>query len=516
MSTNNSPDNLFGVSYGLDFGTYRSVLAYKETDEAPKIPSYRSVSQGGVPSLFWRTASGAEYVGDQVAEANGVIEDPIGVCASVKMQLNKPSISLNGHNYRPSNIAIQLVKRILSVSREALAQDFIDMEFDELVVGVPVRFNAAEKGEIFRIMEIATGGKRIRLVPEPILAAIANDYFQRRLGRVSRPMLVYDMGAGTFDAVLLMPNRKRTTENPHPYIALHPEGLHLAGDVLDEVMEDLLLEKVQKNPGLRSDVLKNKGHHDRRRLKLSARELKERLSSAESSSSMISGIDCGSGMVTVSREEFESRIRPLIAKTVTLSASVLERADLGPEPDIDILLVGGSTYIPLIRRMLSERFSWLAPGNIMQRFPEKAVALGAAIYAGEPELVIPKVAYGYAVTTIHEDVERLHVRIPANADLPKTEKAFYYTRFDNQSAVRFDVYEISSEEQNAMLDKSQGKRIQEYTLQHKFGKAVPKGTAVELTTSLTEDGLLTMEVDDLGVSGEKTRKTFSLTNNIAL
>ena len=170
--------------------------------------------------------------------------------------------------------------------------------------------------------------------------------------------------------------------------------------------------------------------------------------------------------------------------------------------------------------MLLQKFGWLTESDIQQRFPEKAVALGAALYAAEPKAVLPKVAYGYAVDTVSNGQKKLHVCIPPNAKLPMTIEGRYFTRFDNQSSVRFTVYEVDHGEQGAFLNIDEGKVLSAsegglaYHIEHSFGREVPLDTRVTLKVTLTPDGLLAMSVDDNGIS-PATVKEFNLTNSRA-
>lgn len=511
-------NTLFHTKWGLDFGTYRSMVAYTMNSEAPKTPQYRDENLGGVPSLFWRDENGNEYVGDQVSEREGRYHDPEGVCSSVKMKLQEDRITLYGKSYSPTEIAVRLVQRILEVSRSALQQEFVEMDFDEIVVGYPIRFNAADRGELEAILKTATNGKHIRLTPEPTLAALCNDYFSRRIGRRPKTTLVFDMGAGTFDCTVIRPVTNRTARNPHPYEELASDGSFIAGNRMDELMTELIVEKLRQNPGgIIMSVIENQRTASYKWLSQEfAREQKERLSEAEDGKIDfdVSYSGCGSsGKLTITRGEYEEKIRSEIQKNVDIAAQTLARAKLGEHPDVDILLVGGSTYIPLVKKLLEEKFDWIKE-NIMQRFPEKAVALGAALYAAEPEVIASKVMFGYAVEThiSSKNKNMLHVRIGADDELPKTVKGNYYTRYDNQRYVSFPIYEISHGKFDDLLELSDGTRAEDngevYEISHDFGRKVPVDTKVELTTTLDQNGVLTMIVDDLGISSETTKKTF--------
>lgn len=407
----------------------------------------------------------------------------------------------------------------MSVSQPLLEQEFIEMNIDKLVVGVPVRFNAAQRGEIESIVKEAIGGKSVRLAPEADLAAICNDYFMKRNGRkTERPILVYDMGAGTFDTVILQPNPNPSIDNPYPYISFNPNGSTIAGDLIDEMMEELIMDKIKANPGqLNLTILENKNHEDRIKLRTqTAKKVKEQLSDLDEVFFQVTGLECGVSMYCITREEFENKIRVQIQKTIDMAAEVAKQSGVWNNPNLDILLVGGSTYIPLIRKLLLTKFHWLDEKHIQQRYPEKAVALGAAIYAAQPEIVLPKVAYGYAVRTysIEKQKSMLSVTIPSNAKLPMTVKNTYYTRYETQKDVTFRIFEVEHGEQAELLEIHEGTQLndkgQEYELKHNFNQEVFKGTRVDLITTLNEDGLLTMTVDDLGIT-PFTTKTFTLT-----
>lgn len=467
--------------------------------------------------MFWRDKNGNEYVGDQVLERSDVIHDPEGVCSSVKMKLQEDRITLHGKSYSPTEIAVRLVQRILEVSRAALEQEFVEMDFDEIVVGYPIRFNAADRGELEAILKTATNGKHIRLAPEPILAALSNDYFCRRMGRRPKTTLVFDMGAGTFDCTVIRPVTNRTARKPHPYEELASDGSFIAGNRMDVLMTELIVEKLRQNPGgiIMSEIESQTTASYKWLSQKFAREQKERLSKQSDGTFLVSYDTCGSsGWLNITRGEYEEKIRSEIQKNVDIAAQTLARAKLGEHPDVDILLVGGSTYIPLVRKLLEEKFDWIPKENIMQRFPEKAVVFGAALYAAEPEVIASKVIFGYAVETFvsSKNKHMLHVRIGADDELPKTVKGNYYTRYDNQRYVSFPIYEISHGESGDYLDVSDGTRAEDngevYEITHDFGRKVPVDTKVELTTTLDQNGVLTMTVDDLGISSETTKKTF--------
>ena len=246
-------DDLFSLfyGYGLDFGTYRSMMACKSTEEPfPLAAPYETPStRSGVPSLFWYSArSNREYLCEEVADYNGLSDDPAGICSSIKMKLDEPFVTLHGKQFSTADIAEKEIRRILSVSHQALEKSlFSKPAYHKLVVGVPVRFGAAKRQTLLQILERASDGKEIVLLPEPIAAALTYSHYARK---TLEKVLVFDLGAGTFDTVLLVPNLHRTDKHPYEYKALCPDGLTLAGDFFDSAMAELILDALHAHPGI--------------------------------------------------------------------------------------------------------------------------------------------------------------------------------------------------------------------------------------------------------------------------
>lgn len=503
------------INHGLDLGTYCSLWAYKEKEKDPKIAEYHGSSKGGIRSLFWRTENGNEYIGDQVTERDGLIEDPKGVCSAIKMKLNSKTINLNNHTYTPEEIMTNLISRVVEVSKEALDSTYIDTDFDHLVVGVPAKFTAAERGTVRELLKKVTECENIRLVPEPILAALTNSYFSRNK-ETKRNTLVYDLGAGTFDVCMLKPNTDITVMNPYPYIVTASDGLRIAGNRFDELMEELILDKARINPqALNLSTLENKDHFDRRSLRETARETKENLSSRTTADAIVKCMGGGLGMFQISREEFEKAICAEISETVDLAYKVMKDSNIGDTPDMNIVLVGGSSYIPLVKKMIQDKFNWLSEQNISLKLPEKAVALGASIFSEMPQIVNnTPMPYHYAVALTNPKTNHkyLQVVIPRGSILPFNRTITTYHTLHEGDSVALQVYEVDDSSDKTTYELNEGKKT-EYEIRHYFGRTLPKETPFDFTIDLTEDGILTMEIDDRGKSEKrKTTCTVNISN----
>ena len=512
----------FNKTYcGLDLGTYRNIIGYRRGENEPEavfdLQGHDLNTRGGVPSLVWIDKNGKVTAGGAAEKAKCQEVDPFGTCASPKMKLRQKEIILHGKSYKPAEILKILVEDIREESFREMETRHVSTAFTKLVVGRPARFTAAENGTLRDVVCAVFPGIEVRIVPEPILAAVYHRFYTNES---DRPLLVFDMGAGTFDVCWLEKNLRPTTREPHPFLVKNPDGSRVAGNQIDELLAELILKKLERESpasaraGLKT--LKDPAHADHTALLLAAREVKENLSSRDMDNFLITTLEGKTWYTMVKRTDFEAVIRTSIQKNVDLAYEVLQKSRAG-KPDVDILMVGASCYIPLVRKLLEEAFPWLPPERIMLRDPEKAVALGAAIYASEPDIVdTTPVSYAYAIMTysMKDSKDMLHVRIPTGAKLPCTTQSTYHTRYEGQTHVNFEIYEVQQGVENQMMDLQQGKATG-YSISHPFGRAVPRGTQVLLTATVDENGLLTMQVDDLDISDNPpTKLVVNNSNNV--
>lgn len=491
---------------GLDFGTFRSMMATKDANQSlPQIIKYENpYIREGIPSLFWYSnAYNKEFVCEDVLSHNGLFDDPKGVCSSVKTKLEDDDIVLNGKHFRTRYIAEQIIRRVIKDSHEAFQRDQLEeISYDKLVVGIPVRFGAAVRRKLLGVMRSATNHKKIILLPEPIAAAIT---YARTKAGLKRKILVFDLGAGTFDTVLLVRNSRKTKEEPFDYISNNPDGMTIAGDFFDLKMSEIIIRKLKSSPGM-IDITKitNKRSSDYHHLLVSSRIMKEKLSKEHTHSELIEGTSVNGKkclqLITVSRKEFENAIYPYVMEAVNCAYNVLIRSNEHNSRDIDIILVGGSTYIPLVRELIIKKFTLIGEENILQINPETAIALGCAIYANE-ELCDTPIAYAYAIGThsnkLNKDI--LEVIIPSYVKRPFRKVMKYRTRRDNQESIEFSFFELDYGNEDEEIDPDEGKKTH-ISVKHSFMRMVPQGTPVEVIVELSKEGLLTVIIDDKGIT----------------
>jgi len=311
-------------------------------------------------------------------------------------------------------------------------------------------------------------------------------------------VMVFDMGAGTFDAALLKTNDVRSYTDPYPYKVEGFNGNRRAGDAIDQAFAQYIIQKKITDSAL-IEKLNNKDSIEYKQLLLGAKRIKEKLSLSENNSDIIS-IGDRSVTVSVSRDEFNRTVLPIIKEAVDICKGIIAG---NAKNNMTILMVGGSSYSPIVKQELEKAFPNF---NIIRRNPEKAVALGCAVYANQPRSFQRKVSFGYAIETftynkaLGKDELTLCVEIPANVPLPYRITSEYCTRHNNQSCAAFKVYEIPNAKLGERYPLTKGIALDQVELKHNFGKPVPQGTKVKLTTELTESGTLKLTSDDDGIS----------------
>lgn len=485
---------------GFDFGTSRSLMAIKAPGEkAVCVVPDAQVYRKGIPSLFYhpKEESGLpdEVTCGDVLLFNAPYTDPLGVVQSIKMLLHQDEIVLHNRKYAPTDICKKVMESILQISKNAVAtMDYEDVDLTtNVVMGAPVRFGEAQRMELLNAAHKA-GFQKITLLPEPMAAAL---YYQNTVGEPTDMCLVFDQGAGSFDTVILDKNHNITSENPYPYTARFPEGSLIGGDRFDEAMVELIIKKLELgNPSMDLSSLKDVKSWDYRQLLERAREAKENLSEVESTTVMITG-DFGYGIAQVTREEFEQAIEPYVRQNVDIAENILNKANAIGNRELTVIMVGGGSLMPLVKRMLQERFPWIPKDKFLIKAPDQAIALGCAIYA-ETASFQRRLVYGYGMKVIVEGKYCLQHIIPSNVALPYFLRQEYWTTTEH-NIVSFKLFEIPNavEGEYTELDEMAYSNIR---LDHDFGRIVPKGTEVLLTIKISEDGVLAMTCNDGGLS----------------
>ena len=416
---------------GIDLGTTFSLVATAENGR-PRI-----IADGPdrlIPSVVGISSDGEVLVGTPAR--NQYVLEPENTVKSIKRKMGTTErVTLAGQEYLPQEISALILRRLKAIAEADLGQTV-----DRAVITVPAYFSDAARQATKDAGEIA-GFDVARIISEPTAAALAYGLDRD----VDQKIAVYDLGGGTFDVSIV-----ELSQGVIEVRASHG-NTRLGGDDFDQLIVDHVANEFQERHGI--DL-----RQDRRtlaRLSRAAEQAKIALSDfpyARITEEFIARDTTTAPLhldLELSRVEFEDMIRPLIRSTLASVDQALKDAGLRPKDLEKLLLVGGSTRIPLVRRLLAEH---LGQEPRTEVHPDEAVALGAAIQAaiieGQPiEAVLVDVApHSLGIETIsfmldHLLTDRYAVILPRNTTVPTSKAEPFYTLTPQQDTVRIRVYQ---------------------------------------------------------------------------
>lgn len=430
---------------GIDLGTTNSLVAYMK-DGVPVVIRDEA-GAALVPSVVSFTDDGAVLVGHAAKQRQ--FEAPERTVYSVKRLMGRGLADVEPERGRlpyalsddyPDVVRVKIGERVYTPSEisafilrelKARAEKHFGETVTQAVITVPAYFNDSQRQATRDAGRIA-GLEVLRIVNEPTAACLAYGLDRRREGRVA----VYDLGGGTFDISILKLNQGifevQSTNG----------DTHLGGDDMDRALTDVFLGEIRAAyPAL------NTGDPElTERVRDAAERAKQALTDAEATQVSVS-FGGETYERTVTRGEFEALIAPIVDRTLEPCRQALEDAGVSPGEIDAVVLVGGSTRVPLVRRRVAQLFG---QEPFCDLNPDEVVALGAGVQAGilagqvEGLLLLDVNPLSLGIETHGGVVEKL---IPRNSTIPTSARQVFTTGVEGQTA--FDIHVVQGERELA-------------------------------------------------------------------
>lgn len=457
---------------GIDLGTTNSEIAIYRDGR----PEVLRDDQGRIilPSVVGLTETGELLVGEEAR--NQLLLYPERTVRSIKRRMGSDAkVRLGEREYTPQEISAIILSRLKEIAQARLGRPI-----RKAVITVPAYFSDTQRQATREAGEIA-GLEVARIINEPTAAALVYEAAQHQGKRI----LVYDLGGGTFDVSVV-----RIEQGVVEVISSHGNN-HLGGDDFDHKIVEHVLEHLKLKHGV--DVADRP--QAMARILRSAEDAKKQLSDhpyariAEEYLAEHGGQPINLDL-ELSREEYEDMIAPFIEETLGAIHIALESAGLTSSQVDEILLVGGATWTPLIRRRLVEAFGTQPRGEVD---PDLCVAMGAAIQGAamtgtEVSAVLVDVTpYSFGTSALGELNGELYPYhyvpiIPKNTPIPARLSEVFFTVLDEQTDVDVRIY------QGENNDALENIKIGEFRVSGLSRE--PAGNPVILDLALDRNGIL--------------------------
>ena len=490
-----------GRVVGIDLGTTFSLIAYLDAQTgSPKcIPGPYSSTL--CPSVVSVDPDGKVIVGEP-ARAK-LLTQPERTIYSVKRLMgrgvadvqeelkifpfridpgsdNVIRVRLGDRSFTAPEISAYILRELKS-----WAEAYFKEPVDRAVITVPAYFNDAQRQATKDAGRLA-GLEVLRLVNEPTAAALAYGLHKQKRGHVA----VYDFGGGTFDISIL---KLISTNEGDIYQVLATNGdTHLGGDDIDNALLDLARREIQK----KFDVEFDHRGEAIQTLRKSLIRAKHELSTADKTIVQYPLESKGMYIREITRAEFDELIRPIVARTMAPVKMALTDAKLAPKEMDEVVLVGGSTRIPLVRKTVG---GYIQRAPHCELDPDEVVALGAAVQADILEtgvktmLLLDVTPLSLGIETMGGVIAKI---IPRNSTIPASAQELFTTGVENQTAI--DVHVLQGERELAKDCRS----LARFQLKTPPG---PAGLArIEVKFLIDANGILQVAARDLRTSEQHT------------